>query len=90
VIKARIKGRSLWGEVTEVKDGIVYFSPISSGAGGGTPARARSSVTGTRRDDAPAAARMTMGARPSRASSSRCRGPTGNRSRREVDARHVA
>ena len=29
VIKARIKGRSLWGEVTEVKDGIVYFSPIS-------------------------------------------------------------
>jgi hypothetical protein len=33
VIKARIKGRSLWGEVTEVKDGIVYFSPISPAAG---------------------------------------------------------
>ena len=33
VIKARIKGRSLWGEVTEVKDGIVYFSPISAAAG---------------------------------------------------------
>ena len=30
VIKARIKGRSLWGEVTEIKDGIVYFSPISA------------------------------------------------------------
>ena len=33
VIKARIKGRSLWGEVTEVKDGVVYFSPISAAAG---------------------------------------------------------
>ena len=33
VIKARIKGRSLWGEVTEVKDGVVYFSPISPAAG---------------------------------------------------------
>ena len=33
VIKARIKGRSLWGEVTEVKDGIVHFSPISPAAG---------------------------------------------------------
>jgi hypothetical protein len=33
VIKARIKGRSLWGEVTEVKDGTVYFSPISKAAG---------------------------------------------------------
>jgi hypothetical protein len=33
VIKARIKGRSLWGEVTQVKDGIVYFSPISAAAG---------------------------------------------------------
>ena len=28
-----IKGRSLWGEVTEVKDGVVYFSPISAAAG---------------------------------------------------------
>ena len=33
VVKARIMGRSLWGEVTEVKDGVVYFSPISSAAG---------------------------------------------------------
>ena len=33
VIRARIKGRSLWGEVTEVKDGIVYFTPISPAAG---------------------------------------------------------
>jgi hypothetical protein len=40
VIKARVKGRSLWGEVTEVKDGIVYFSPISA-AGGWRHASAR-------------------------------------------------
>jgi hypothetical protein len=53
VIKARIKGRSLWGEVTQVKDGIVYFSPISRPPGGGTRPRARSSVTGARRDGAP-------------------------------------
>ena len=33
VMLSRIKGRSLWGEVTEVKDGIVYFSPISVAAG---------------------------------------------------------
>jgi hypothetical protein len=33
VIKARINGRSLWGEVTEVKDGVVYFSPLSPAAG---------------------------------------------------------
>jgi len=33
VIKARVKGRSLWAEVTEVKDGIVYFSPISAAGG---------------------------------------------------------
>jgi len=33
VIKARIKGRSLWGEVTEVKAGVVSFSPISATAG---------------------------------------------------------
>jgi hypothetical protein len=35
VIKAQITGRSLWGEVTEVKDGTVYFSPISAAAGWG-------------------------------------------------------
>jgi hypothetical protein len=33
VIKARIRGRSLSGEVTEVKDAVVYFSPISAAAG---------------------------------------------------------
>jgi hypothetical protein len=33
VIKARVKGRTLWGEVTEVKDGVVYFTPISPAAG---------------------------------------------------------
>jgi hypothetical protein len=63
VIKARIKGRSLWGEVTEVKDGIVHFSPIS--AAGWRHAGAREIVghwrkTGRRgpggeNDDAPVA-----------------------------------
>ena len=33
VIKARVKGRTLWGEVTEVKDGVVCFTPISPAAG---------------------------------------------------------
>jgi hypothetical protein len=33
VVKARVKGRVLWGEVTEVKDGVVYFTPISPAAG---------------------------------------------------------
>ena len=33
VIKARVKGRSLWGEVTKVEGGVVYFSPISAAAG---------------------------------------------------------
>ena len=41
VIKARIKGRSLWGEVTEVKDGIVYFSPDFHSLGVGGVRRAR-------------------------------------------------
>jgi len=40
VIKARVKGRVLWGEVTEVKDGVVYFTPISP-AGGWRHASAR-------------------------------------------------
>ena len=31
VIKARIKGRLLWGEVSEVKDGVVCFSPAAAG-----------------------------------------------------------
>jgi len=33
VVKARIKGRTVWGEVTEIKDGVVYFQPISPAAG---------------------------------------------------------
>ena len=33
VIRAQIKGRSLWGEVTEVKDGLVYFRPLCPAAG---------------------------------------------------------
>ena len=52
VIKARIKGRSLWGEVMEVKDGVVYFSPISAAAGW-RHASAREIVgIGARRDGA--------------------------------------
>ena len=34
VIKAAIKGRTgIWGEVTEVKDGIVYFRPLCPATG---------------------------------------------------------
>jgi len=33
VVKARIKARTVWGEVTEIKDGVVYFQPISPAAG---------------------------------------------------------
>jgi hypothetical protein len=34
VIKAAIKGRTgIWGEVTEVKDGTVYFQPLCPGTG---------------------------------------------------------
>ena len=33
VIKAQVKGRTVWGEVTEVGDGVVYFRPISHAAG---------------------------------------------------------
>jgi hypothetical protein len=33
VVKAAVKGRAVWGEVTEVKDGVVYFRPISPAAG---------------------------------------------------------
>jgi hypothetical protein len=32
-VLARIKGRSVHGEVPEIKDGVVYFRPISPGAG---------------------------------------------------------
>jgi hypothetical protein len=34
VIKASIKGRTgIWGEVTEVRDGIVYFMPLCPATG---------------------------------------------------------
>jgi hypothetical protein len=34
VIKAAIKGRTgIWGEVTEVKDGTVYFRPLCPATG---------------------------------------------------------
>ena len=49
VIKASIKGRTgIWGEVTEIKDGVVYFTPLCPATVGETPARARSSATGVR------------------------------------------
>ena len=34
VIKASIKGRTgIWGEVTEIKDGAVYFRPLCPATG---------------------------------------------------------
>jgi hypothetical protein len=34
VIKAAIKGRTgIWGEVTEIKDGTVYFQPLCPATG---------------------------------------------------------
>jgi hypothetical protein len=34
VIKAAIKGRTgIWGEVTEIKDGTVYFRPLCPATG---------------------------------------------------------
>jgi hypothetical protein len=34
VIKASIKGRTgIWGEVTEIKDGVVYFTPLRPATG---------------------------------------------------------
>jgi len=34
VVRCSIKGRTgIWGEVTEVKDGVVYFHPLCPGTG---------------------------------------------------------
>ena len=33
IVKASIKGRIVYGEVLEIRDGSVSFTPISSGAG---------------------------------------------------------
>jgi hypothetical protein len=33
IVKASIGGRIVYGEVLEIRDGTVYFTPISSGAG---------------------------------------------------------
>jgi hypothetical protein len=33
LVKLAIKGRHLYGEVTEVKDGVVFFRPLCPGAG---------------------------------------------------------
>jgi len=70
VIKARIKGRSLWGEVTEIRDGVVYFSPISAAAGWphasareiiGHWQKAGRRAAGGEDDDAPAVVAVTWG-----------------------------
>ena len=90
VIKARIKGRSLWGEVTEVKDGIVYFSPISAAAGW-RHASARE-IIGHWRKTGRRAAGGDDGDTPAAVSRQQLSLPgcTRDRSRHEVDARHVA
>ncbi len=33
IVKASIGGRVVWGEVLEIRDGTVYFNPISRGSG---------------------------------------------------------
>ncbi len=33
IVKAQIKGRTVYGEVSEIEDRIVYFRPITAGAG---------------------------------------------------------
>jgi hypothetical protein len=33
IVKTSIRGRIVFGEVLEIRDGTVYFNPISSGAG---------------------------------------------------------
>jgi hypothetical protein len=85
VVRCAIKGRTgIWGEVTEIKDGIVHFRGLCLRPGGGTRAHARSSATGEKLD---AAAATTTRLR-FRASSCRCPGCT--REPRDVDTRHVA
>jgi hypothetical protein len=86
VVRCAIKGRTgIWGEVTEVKDAIVYFRALCLGTGW-RQASAREVVGHWREagrrggvDDA----RLWW-----RASSCRCPGCT--REPRDVDARHVA
>jgi hypothetical protein len=33
IVKASIGGRMIYGEVLEIRDGIVYFNPVSRGSG---------------------------------------------------------
>jgi hypothetical protein len=33
IVEVRVRGRLILGRVTEIKDGVVYFNPISPGAG---------------------------------------------------------
>src|ERR1700757_5182621 len=73
VIKAAIKGRTgIWGEVTEVKDGTVYFRPLCP-ATGWRHASAHE-VVGHRCRRAAAGLRATRRLRRYRSSSSRSRG----------------
>ena len=67
-------GRVVWAPDGSRSRGKIFFYGPAGAVGG---------IVGP-------AARMTTRARPSRASSSRCRGSTSDRSRRDVDARHVA
>jgi hypothetical protein len=69
VIKAAIKSRTgIWGDVTEVKDGTVYFQRSVRPAAGGTPVPTRWLATGARR--AAAGLQATRTRRRSRSNSS--------------------
>jgi hypothetical protein len=85
VVRCAIKGRTgIWGEVTEVKDGIVYFRPLCP-ATGWRHASAREVVGHGEKLDAAAVRTTRLWCR---ASSCRCPGCT--REPRDVDARPVA
>jgi hypothetical protein len=92
VVCCAIKGRTgIWGEVTEIRDAIVYFGPLCPAAGW-RHARAREVVghwrkAGRRGGDDSAPRRRRQRAR-CRASSFPCRGSTHDR--RASSTRHVA
>jgi hypothetical protein len=55
IVLAKIKGRSIFGEVLEITDRQVNFRPLCPGQAGGTPRLGRSLRTGGRPADAPRA-----------------------------------
>jgi hypothetical protein len=86
LVRCAIKGRTgIYGEVTEINDGVVYFRPLCP-ATGWRHASAREVVGHGRRLDA-AAAETTPRPR-CHASSCPCRGST--RERPAISTRHVA